>query len=262
MRALDLVDDLLSRGQIATTTDDAAHALSIPADQVRVRFHRLVQSGRIFTPARGLWVAVPPEFRSWGVLPGLHFLDQLMTHLDRAYYVGWLSAAELHGAAHQRPQVLQVAVDRAVSDRDLGRVRLRFTARRRLVELPREQHNVPTGQVWVASPALTAFDLAADPDLGGGVSNVATVLMELAEEGRLEAGALSELAPLFSLSAVRRLGVLLDTVEQNGLTGGLHDFTERRRRFPADLLAPADPATGPVDTRWRLRMNAAVEPDL
>lgn len=36
----------------------------------------------------------------------------MMAHLGRDYYLGWLSAAEMYGAAHQRPQVLQVAVDR------------------------------------------------------------------------------------------------------------------------------------------------------
>ena len=33
------------------------------------------------------------------------------------YYVGLLSAAELFGAAHQRPQVFQVVVDKYLPDR-------------------------------------------------------------------------------------------------------------------------------------------------
>jgi predicted transcriptional regulator of viral defense system len=42
--------------------------------------------------------------------------------------VALLSAAELHGAAHQAPQVFQVMVDRHVRDRGVGRARLRFFA--------------------------------------------------------------------------------------------------------------------------------------
>src|ERR1035437_9097134 len=91
--------DLLAQGRAAITTAEAADALAIPRDQVRVRMHRYVQQGRVIAPARGLWVPVPPQDRVYGRLPGLEMIDVLMGHLDRDYYVGWLSAAEVHGAA-------------------------------------------------------------------------------------------------------------------------------------------------------------------
>jgi predicted transcriptional regulator of viral defense system len=105
------LDDLLAHGRHAVTTEEASHILGVPRDQVRVRMNRYAHAARVFSPARGLWVLVPPEFRTWTVVPGLHFIDAMMGHLGRAYYVGWLSAAEVHGSAHQRPQVLQVAVE-------------------------------------------------------------------------------------------------------------------------------------------------------
>ncbi len=257
-----LVDGMLARGQHSITTAAAAEALGVPPSQVRVRFSRLTHSGHVFSPARGLWVAVPPAFRTWGSLPGLQFLDPMMAHLGRAYYVGWLSAAELHGAAHQRPQVLQVAVDRHVPDRDIGRVHLRFVQRRRVTALPRQQHVVPTGQVWVATSELTAFDLADEVRLGGGLNNVATVLGELAEDGRLDAGSLAATAEVFPLSTARRLGFLLEQTGGADLAAAVHPIVERRRSFPADLLAPHGEVSGPVDTRWRLVVNVDVEPDL
>jgi predicted transcriptional regulator of viral defense system len=102
-------------------------------------------------------------------------IDALMNHLGRDYYVGWLSAAELHGPAHQRPQVLHVAVDTHTADRALGRVHLRFAQRRHVAALPRERQDTPTSEVWVATTELTALDLADAPQLGGGLNNVATV---------------------------------------------------------------------------------------
>lgn len=260
-QAADLLDDMLAHGQHAITTLEAAERLGIPASHVRVRFHRLVRTGHVFSPARGLWIAVPPEFRSWATVPGLHFLDALMSHLDRQYYVGWLSAAEVHGAAHQRPQVLQVAVDSHVADRGFGRVRLSFAQRRRVSELPRVRRNVPTGQVWVASPELTALDLADDPLLGAGLSNVATVLIELVKDDLLKPEALASTAEHFPLATVRRLGYLLDFLEHSQLAAALHSLAEQRRRFPADALSPGG-GNGPVDPRWRLALNADVEPDL
>ena len=42
---------------------------------------------------------IPPEFRSWGAVPATHFIDPMMRFLGHDYYVGYLSAAEAHGAA-------------------------------------------------------------------------------------------------------------------------------------------------------------------
>jgi predicted transcriptional regulator of viral defense system len=265
-RADQLLDDLLAHGRHAITTAEAAASLGVPEPHVRVRFHRLARRGKVFSPARGLWVAVPPSFRSWGTLPGLQFIDALMNHLGREYYVGWLSAAELHGAAHQRPQVLQVAVDRHTDDRDLGGVHLRFVQRRHVAHLPRVRQNTPTGQVWVATTELTALDLADAPRLGGGLNNVATVLGELAESGKFSPDALTSTAEHFPLSTQRRLGYLLECVGAVELAEVLHPLAEQRRAFPADLLAPdagdGANADANVDKRWRLVVNTHVDPDL
>jgi DNA-directed RNA polymerase specialized sigma24 family protein len=53
-RTLDLLDDLVAHGRAAITTAEAADALAIPEDQVRVRMHRYVEQGRVIAPARGL----------------------------------------------------------------------------------------------------------------------------------------------------------------------------------------------------------------
>jgi predicted transcriptional regulator of viral defense system len=261
-KTAEALDTLLAHGRLAVSTEEAARLLQVPPEHVRVRMQPLARSGRVFSPARGLWVAIPPEYRTWRVVPGAQFIEPMMAHLGRDYYLGWLSAAEMYGAAHQRPQVVQVAVDRHVADRDIERVRLRFFERRHLSELPRLRRNVPTGQVWVSTPEVTALDLAAEPGLGGGVSNVATVLAELADENKLQAQRLADAAGHFSLAAVRRLGFLLDTTGQADLAGPLHGRAEQRRHFPPDLLAPGSPVAGEVDARWRLRVNTDVEPDL
>lgn len=259
---LDVIDALLARGRTSVTTEEAAQLFNVPATQVRMRMQPLLRDGRVFSPARGLWVVIPPEYRSWRVVPGLLFIDAMMAHLSRDYYVGWLSAAELYGAAHQRPQVLQVAVDRHLPDRDIERVHLRFADRRHLAELPRVRRSVATGQVWVSAPEVTALDLAADQVRSGGVSNVATLLIELTEDGQLDADRLAEAAEHFALAAVRRLGFLLERIDQRDLAEALHSITEARRAFPRDLLAPGSAACGEVDRRWRIRVNSEIEPDL
>nr|WP_281353587.1 type IV toxin-antitoxin system AbiEi family antitoxin [Phytoactinopolyspora mesophila] len=211
--------------------------------------------------ARGLWIPVPAQYRTWGAPPGVQFVDDLMRHLSREYYVGWLSAAEIHGAAHQRPQAFQVAVDGRVGNRTVGRTRFDFALRAGVANLPRVRHPVPTGFVRVATRELTVLDLCDELPRAAGLSNAATVLAELAEDDQLDVHELGRVSQVFPAATGRRAGWLLDLVAPHLDTDPLADALQNRSGTPS-LLRPDRPARGAVDTRWHVRMNTEVEPDL
>lgn len=79
----ELSDWLLARGRSAVTTQEAGEILGVPDEQVRVRLNAAVHRGRLFSPSRGLWVAIAPKYQTWGAPPALEFLDPLMTYLQR-----------------------------------------------------------------------------------------------------------------------------------------------------------------------------------
>lgn len=254
-----LPDALLAAGVHAFTTADAAAAAEIKQDSARPALARLVKNGLAFSPARGLYIPIPPEFRSWGAIPALWFIDSLMVHLDRTYYVGYLSAAELHGAAHQRPQALQVVVERDLRDRSFGRVRLRFITNREAGNLPSVRQNTPTGTAAVSTPELTALDLANRPDNGGALHNVATVLIDLARERKLNDAELAKLARRVPAAASRRVGWIIERhtdVRLDALAQAVGEASDEPSK-----LDQHGPRRGKVDRRWRLRINAVVEPD-
>ncbi len=141
----DLPDALIGEGRYAATTDEIAALTGGSADAVRHGLARLRHQSRVFTPARSFHVMVPPEYRSWGAMPAPWFIDSMMRHLGRHYYVSLLSAAAHHGASHQAAQVFQVITDRHVEDRDFGRVRLRFYRSGFASQAPTERINTPTG---------------------------------------------------------------------------------------------------------------------
>ncbi len=205
----DLPDHLLSEGTSWFTAIEAADAVGVPVGHVYPGLKRLMDRGQVFSPARGFYVPIPPEFRSWGSVPASHFVDAMMHHLDRRYYVGLLSAAELYGAAHQRPQVFQVMVEQPLAARRNGRTRLRFHVRSRLAEVPTRDLTTPTGYLVVSTPEATVLDLASRPADGGGLDNVATVLVELAEDVKLDVDALTNAFGSSSVSALRRVGWML-----------------------------------------------------
>lgn len=255
-----LPDALLSYGRHHFTTEDAAAAAGINTDSARPALARLIKNRLAFSPARGLYIAIPPEYRSWGVVPATWFVDALMAYLDRSYYVGYLSAAEAHGAAHQKPQVFQVVVDRDLRDRDIGRVRLRFITNRGGAHLPMVRRNTPTGTMALSTPELTAVDLANRPLHGAGLDNVATVLIELVEDGKLHDDALTQLVHQFPAAAARRVGWIVEHFTDLRLDA-LAEAASRAIDEPSNL-DHCGPRRGKVDARWRVRVNTTVDPDV
>jgi predicted transcriptional regulator of viral defense system len=260
--APDLADWLLSHGRTAVTTEEVASLLGIPRDHVRVRLNQPVAEHHLFSPARGLWIPIPAEYRTWGSTPATHFLDDFLRHLGRDYYVGWLSSAELHGAAHQRPQVTQVAVNQTAANREVGRNRLIFYERHSLTNLPRLRLRVPTGEVWVSTRELTAIDLADRPERGAGISNVATVLAELAHDPGLSGDLLALAAKEFPSGTARRLGYLLELVKADVDLTPLQRLIATRPLARPAMLTPQGPRRGEHNADWGLLLNTVVEPDL
>ncbi len=97
----ELRDHLLGHGQQVVTLDQVTELLGSPKAEASATLVRLRRAGDMFSPARGLYVAVPPQYRTWGAVPAIDFIDPMLQVGGYRYYVGLLSAAELHGAAHQ-----------------------------------------------------------------------------------------------------------------------------------------------------------------
>lgn len=105
---------------------------------------------------------IPPEYRSWGVIPADWFIDDLMRHRGRRYYVALLSAAVYHGASHQAPQVFQVMADGRVLDRAIERVRPRFYASEHAARDGWSITTAPAG-TWVRCAWLPGWTWGSPP---------------------------------------------------------------------------------------------------
>jgi len=173
--------------------------------------------------------------------------------------VALLSAAALHGAAHQQPMAFQIITDVAERDIELGRVRVEFHVSNRVEGAATERVQTETGSMVVSTPETTAFDLVRFPAVCGHWNNVATVLAELAE--RIEPNDLVAGAERVARSDVQRLGWLLDRVGENALADTIAKTLERERLQPTPLTSTRDSDDAPLDARWRILVNDEVEPD-
>jgi len=254
------IDGLAAKGRYHFTTTEAIAALMSSPIAVRAAIRRLREKGRVAMPFRGFHLIVPPEYRALGCLPADQFVPQLMEHLGLAYYAGLLSAASLHGAAHQAPMVFQTVVTDNRPEIRCGRVRVEFVARKNVAQVPTVQKNTLRGILHVSTPEATAFDLVGYPGHAGGLSNIATVLSELVENMDVEKLlAETERSPL---PWTQRLGYLLERVDATDLAAPLHDRVAARAKEYVPLRPRKSIASASRDSRWRLFVNEEVDADL
>lgn len=254
------IQDLAAKGRSCFSFEDIEKLKSSTPAAIKTALRRLQKKGEIAMPYRGFYVIVPPEYRAAGCLPPEQFIPDLMKELDEVYYTGLLSAAEYHGAAHQRPQVFQVIVANSRRPIRCGKMRVEFILRKNAAKIPTEQKNTPAGVLRIATPEATALDLVGYVVRCAGLDNVATVLTELVE--KIDAGRLLEVAAMSPIAWVQRLGFLLDLAGAHETADGIAEYIKKKRPVRTPLSPALSIKGAKMESRWRVFVNAKVEPDL
>ena len=253
------------RGRYIFTKEDVlAQGLSQTEDSLRTALSRLIKKGMIVSPWQNFYVTVPTEYRLRGEVPPSFYIDHLMKYLSREYYVSLLSAAALNGAGHQRAMVFQVTVNGApIRSGIKNGVRLDFTLRNPLPTAYVKQVKTPMGFMNVSSPELTALDLAFNEEKVGGLSRVAEILTELAENMHFDESCADVLA-FFNAPVIQRLGYLLDLIEEHELADSLLMLAQKQGKlFRKIRLKQSKAYTGEmaIDSRWKVIINQEIEID-
>ncbi|MCF7849937.1 MAG: type IV toxin-antitoxin system AbiEi family antitoxin [Kiritimatiellales bacterium] len=254
------IEELLSLGRFSFTRNELEQRFDTGNGAIRQCLQRLVRNGAVKTIRNGFYVIVPPEYRSRGILPPEMFIDDFMHYLDRPYYVGLLSAAALHGAAHQQPQGFFVLTPKpAIRPVQRNGLKLLFTVKSAMPESGIEKKKSPAGNFSVSSPELTAIDLLVYLRQSGGLAATIPVLEELAE--LFEPEKLGQIAEGGSPSAaLQRLGYILESVfGEKKMADTIHSALASRRLFHVPLNPNADRAGSPVDRRWKIHVNDELE---
>ncbi|MDX9745002.1 MAG: type IV toxin-antitoxin system AbiEi family antitoxin [Syntrophales bacterium] len=255
------VDSRQEQGLYFFTREEAIQSLQFTEIAFMKAAARLAKKKRILRIRSGFFVIIPLEYRTSGVLPPEWFIADLMAYLEQPYYVGVLTAAALHGAAHQQPQQFQVvttAPQRRIQGKNLA---LRFFFKTNFDATPITQIKVQTGHISVSSPEATALDLIRYSRSIGGLDHVMTALQELGESmdpAKLIDAVKAEGSPV----RAQRLGWLMEKSGYAPLVLNLAGFIADKNP-PFTRLAPSLPeADSEKDARWRLLINTDVEGDL
>jgi predicted transcriptional regulator of viral defense system len=257
------IGDLQSHGRHAFSLDVLVDELpNYTTIGYKRALSRLSAKGQIISILKGYYLIIPPQYISKGILPPAQFLDSLMKHLQRPYYLAMLNAASYHGASHQQPQeffvVTSFPVLRPTQKKGL---KINYISKKEIPEILLETKKTESGYLKISNPALTACDLIQFEKRVGGINRVATILNELVEAIQPEMFN-TALIQYASVTSLQRLGFLLErTFNNNMLADALHLalLQNKSTLFRIPLKASKSVKGFSSDERWKVIVNIEID---
>jgi len=257
------LDHQRRRGYFTFTSGEVKERFQLSKNAFKKTTQRLLQQNKISRLRNNFYLILPPEYANQQTLPLGYFVDDLMKFLERDYYVGLLTAAMYHGAAHQQPQQQFVVHEppylRPIENRQQSII---FCLKKEWESGDVEQQKTDAGYINISSPSLTALDLVFFADRIGGYNRAATVLAELTSE--IKGKALLESALRFNqTTTLQRLGYLLEKViQKNNLSDALYEALDQRNFYPTPLNPAADTENQQAPNIWKVIPNIDVEAEI
>lgn len=231
---------------------------------IKNELFRLSSQGILYSAYKGFYVIIPPQYAAKRMVPPIYYIDQLMAYLNKPYYISLLNAAEILGAAHQRPQKFSVMTVFPKSSVSSSKNNSLIWGYRK--DIPSDfllSKNSETGVIYYSNAELTAVDIIQYEQYIGGLSRASTVLEELAEKIDFH-GASKNLFDYTSIATVQRLGYILEVIlEQEEIADVLYaelrSYVKRFRYVPLSTYKPDDNVK--KNTRWKVNINSIIETD-
>ena len=261
----DWINQQLARGKYSFTLMYLhAHMPDKSYASIKLALKRLVDKNKIISVSKGFYIIIPPSYQNMGILPPAMFMDDLMQYLKRPYYVSLLSAASLHGAAHQQPQVHFVCTTLpSMRDTIKKGIQIKYISKRAFPESHLVQKKTESGYVYLSDPILTCIDLINYHKIIGGFNRAATVINELSEEIS-ETEISSDILQLSTHANMQRLGYFWEyECDQAGLADALFKIMkEQRTSFKTYKLNPSGRLQKQnIQNRWKINVNTKIEID-
>lgn len=263
----DYIKSVRARGQSYFTNKQALSDLQVSPNALKCGMYKLKRKGDIISPAKGLYIIVPPEYQSIGSLPPDELIPIIMKHWNLDYYVCLLSAAVYFGASHQKPQAFQVMVNKQLKPLVCGKVKIDFIYKKSFKKVATQDVIVKSGYLKIALPEMIVMDMFLYRHRAGGLNHIATVLTELVE--MLDPQKLMDvIINSQEKSWIQRFGYTLEKIDpieierRDALVKALKSYLIKKS-LGFVLLAPELPSKKcSRNDEWKIIENSTIESDL
>jgi predicted transcriptional regulator of viral defense system len=250
---------LLNRERVVTTIKQVAADQGITEENARKVLFNLDRKKVLYRIFRGCYVVIPPDMlykRSSFINDPHIIIDQLMEVIGQKYYVGYQSAANLYGAAHQLPFTLSVVVSKQRKPLSLGESKIEFRKISEKNFFGVERMKYLNSFLNVSGIEKTILDCVDRYDLCGGIDEVCRTISNMG--GKIESKKLlNYLSKLKSRPVAQRLGFILDKLNQSsyGIDKDLITGVEKYAGKKKYLLEPESGGKGKISKRWSIIEN-------
>ena len=261
------IEDLPKKGKITFTKKEVEQQFpGLKSNNIQMTLYRLVLKKKIQSVWRGFWVVVPVEYGLKGIVDPIEYIAQLMNYLGHKYYIGLLSAAAIHGAAHQQSMELMLITDsKHLREKVKNDVKISFVTKKGIPLSYLQEISGKSGYIPVSTPELTAIDLLLYIRNVGGINRVATVLNELAEVVDFEKIS-SNFFYSVNTADIQRLGFLLEKLgfiaNADSLYRKSQEANLKFRKHPICIKKQSmNLSEYPVNKKWKIIINEEIDTD-
>ena len=255
------LNETRSQGRHSFGLEELKQALQVSDKAVNQALYRAKARKKVAQVRKGFYAILSPEYAKQGMVPPTLLIDDMMKMLNRRYYVGLISAAALHGAAHQQPMEYFVITQKpALRNIKNKKLKINFYVKKDWSAESVIQKKTDAGYINVSSPELTALDLLFYMDAIS-LNYTITVLKELALE--MKTPDLQKTASKYPrVAAIQRLGYLLDKeLKSKKLGAVLLKVLKNKNVFPV-TLSNNKTKKGSLDEKWKVINNTNLEADI
>jgi len=254
IRINEYLDSVISEGKHAFSLEELKEKFDLSEKAILQKLHRIKTKRKVVQLRKGFYLIITPQYSNLGTLPVTLFIDDLMKHLSRNYYLGLFSAAALHGAAHQQPMESQIIIQKPpIRQIKNKKHSLSFFIKSDWKEDWLIEKKTESGYINISSPELTTFDLISYHKRIGGLNRIYPILEELCES--VSKSKMKKIAKECSLPVVQRLGYTLEHLDEEDLSETLYEVLNATRTFKVPLSLSHKSREGKFNKRWNLIIN-------
>jgi len=247
---------LLNRGKKVVSINQLS---GMNRGYARKMLFSLNKKGALYRIAKGCYIVIPPDM----IANPLKFIndpylviDQLMEIFDEKYYVGYQSAAQLHGIAEQMPLSMSVIVLNQKRPLHFGNQRIYFrkTSMSKFFGINKIKYS--DSSLNISNKEKTIIDCLDRYDLCGGIDEVTQIISNAIED--INGIKLIQYLKRFdSKPLLQRVGFILEKLLQNGfdvdkiLLKEMEKLVGEKRYY----LDPKMKGKGRYSKRWKIIEN-------
>lgn len=247
-----ILSELSYRNKTVFTLDDIKGQVDKPKNFL----DQLTRKKWILKIRRGVYIISPLEAGEGGADSYTIHSFVIGSLLTKPYYIGYWSALNYHGMTEQTPAAVYIATPKPKNSRTILDTHFIFVTIHPHKMFGMEEVEIEKKTVKISSPEKTIVDCLDHPEHCGGVEEIAKSIY-FSKEKTDAKKVVSAAKRIGNNAVIKRLGYIAEILEWHKC---LDELYSTKLKSGYSLLDPTRPKTGHIKEKWKLIINASIEP--